>query len=60
MYIIYHPVRKAMFINGKKLKTTEEFALYPGLFTPVFVACSINTGGCLVKLVMCSEYLDTG
>ena len=30
-------------------------ASYPGLLTPVFVACSINTGESLVKLIMCSD-----
>ena len=36
--------------------------LFQGLSTSVFVACSINTGEGMVKLIMCSniQYLDIG
>jgi len=30
-------------------------ASYPGLPTTVFVACSANTGGGLVKLITCND-----
>jgi len=30
-------------------------ATYPGLLTPLFVACSTNAGEGLVRLIMCSD-----
>ena len=35
-----------------------DLALYPGLVTPAFVACSTNTGEGLVKLIHAMTYLD--
>ena len=42
-YLLYKPVSIYVTHHG--------LASYPGLLTPVFVACSTNTGGGLVKLI---------
>jgi len=34
---------------------TSLLASYPGLLTPVFVACSTNAGEGLVTLIMCND-----
>ena len=49
-------MRSMISYNGRSQRV-HLLTLYPGIFTPVFVACSTNVGEGLVKLITCNDIL---
>ena len=48
-----HRAKEVLTLTSER--PCQQLASYPGLLTPVFVACSTNVGTGLVKLITCSD-----